>query len=70
MGYVRVFLKIRKTLKNLVDEIDTLPITDENALQAIRTAMAFEARGVARYTKLRDLVTDPKEKTFFGLLAG
>ena len=62
-------MDLRKILKSLVDEIDTLPLSDENELQAIRTAMAFEATGVAHYTKLRELVTDPKEKAFFGLLA-
>jgi rubrerythrin len=60
---------LRKTLKQLVDAIEPVPISDENELQAIRTALAFEARGVAHYTTLRDLVTDPKEKAFFGLLA-
>jgi rubrerythrin len=42
---------------------------NQDELQAIRTAIEFEAKGAAFYAKLRDQSTDPKEKTFFGLLA-
>jgi rubrerythrin len=38
-------------------------------LKAIRTAIDFEARGVALYTKLEKESTDPKEKAFFNLIA-
>jgi len=38
-------------------------------LKAIRTAIEFEAAGTKFYEKLRDQVTEPKEKEFFGLLA-
>jgi rubrerythrin len=38
-------------------------------LQAIRTAIEFEAKGAAFYARLRDQSIDPKEKAFFGLLA-
>ncbi len=42
---------------------------DQDDLQAIRTAIEFEAKGAAFYARLRDQSTDPKEKAFFGLLA-
>ena len=42
----------------------------EDELQAVRTAIDFEARGVALYTKLEKQSTDPKEKAFFQMLAG
>lgn len=42
---------------------------NQDDLQAIRTAIDFEAKGAAFYARLRDLSADPKEKAFFGLLA-
>lgn len=42
---------------------------DQDDLQAVRTAIEFEAKGAAFYARLRDQSTDPKEKAFFGLLA-
>lgn len=42
---------------------------NEDDLKAIRTAIDFEARGMALYTKLEEGSDDPKEKAFFGLLA-
>ncbi len=42
---------------------------NQDELQAIRTAIEFEAKGTAFYAKLRDWSTDPKEKAFFGLMA-
>jgi len=42
---------------------------NEDDLKAVRTAIDFEARGMALYTKLEEGSTDPKEKDFFKLLA-
>lgn len=42
----------------------------EDELKAVRTAIDFEARGVALYSKLEKQSTDPKEKAFFNMLAG
>jgi rubrerythrin len=42
----------------------------EEDLKAIRTAIDFEARGVALYSKLEKQSADPKEKAFFSMLAG
>ena len=42
---------------------------DDDDLKAVRTAIAFEAKGAQFYAELRDQSSDPKEKAFFGLLA-
>jgi rubrerythrin len=42
---------------------------DADDLKAVQTAIAFEGQGAAYYAKLRDSVTDPKEKAFFDLMA-
>jgi rubrerythrin len=43
---------------------------NEDDLKAVRTAIDFEARGMALYTKLGEESTDPREKEFFNLIAG
>jgi rubrerythrin len=67
-------LKVRDTnlkniLKDVIDNMDKLSQVDDDELEAVRTAIDFEAKGAAYYAKLRDEVTDPKEKAFFDLLA-
>jgi rubrerythrin len=42
---------------------------DSNDLEAVRTALDFEAKGAKFYADLRDSVTNPKEKEFFDLLS-
>jgi rubrerythrin len=42
---------------------------DVDDLKAVQTAIEFEAKGAEYYAKLRDSVTDQKEKAFFNLLA-
>lgn len=44
-------------------------VSDADDLDAVRTAIEFEAKGSAFYARLRDGVTDKKEKEFFGLMA-
>ena len=60
---------VRNILSDLIERIDKMVQTDEDELQAIRTAIDFEAKGVSHYRKLRDEATDPKVKQFFDLLA-
>jgi rubrerythrin len=43
---------------------------DADDMAAVRKAIEFEAKGAQFYAELRDKSTDPKEKAFFGLLAG
>jgi rubrerythrin len=61
------------TVKNILKEAaKQAPRTtkgDADDLKAIRVAIDFEAKGAENYAKLRDEVSDPKEKAFFNLLA-
>jgi rubrerythrin len=60
---------VRNILSDLIERIDKIVQTDEDELQAIRTAIDFEAKGASYYRKLRDEATDPHVKQFFNLLA-
>lgn len=67
-------LKVKETivkdvLKETVEKVDTMPPGNDDDLEAIRTAIDFEAEGAIYYARMRDKVTDPKEKDFFNLLA-
>ena len=42
---------------------------DSDHLEAVRTAIDFEAKGAKFYAEIRDSVTNPKEKEFFDLLS-
>jgi rubrerythrin len=60
---------VRNILGNLIGRLDKIVQTDEDELEAIRTAIDFEAKGASYYRKLRDETTDPHVKQFFDLLA-
>lgn len=60
---------LRNILKDVIDKMDRVSQFDDDELEAVRTAIDFEAKGEAYYAKLRDEVTDLKEKAFFDLLA-
>jgi rubrerythrin len=60
---------VKDVLKDVVAKVDEAREKDDDDLQAIRTALDFEAKGAAHYAKLRDEVSDPKEKEFFDLLS-
>jgi rubrerythrin len=67
-------LKVRKSLagsilKAMSDKKGARVKGNEDDLKAIRTAIDFEARGMALYTKLEKESTEPKEKKFFNLIA-
>jgi rubrerythrin len=67
-------LKVKETaVKNVLKEAaQKAPKTakgDADDLKAIRVAIEFEGKGAEYYAKLRDEVSDPKEKAFFNLLA-
>jgi len=67
-------LKVKDTIvKNiLVDflkKVDKTAKGDADDLDAVRTAIDFEAKGAKYYAQLRDDVSDPKEKQFFDLLS-
>lgn len=68
-------LKVRgTTVRNVLDRVikgrESMPPGDEDDLKALRVAIEFEAKGVEFYARLRDLVSDPREKKFFELLSG
>lgn len=60
---------VRDILKDAVKKAAKMPKSDNDDLKAVRTAIDFEAKGEKYYAKLRDEVTDPKEKAFFDLLS-
>jgi rubrerythrin len=67
-------LKVRDTivkdiLLEFVKKMDETAKGDSDDLEAVRTAIDFEAKGAKFYAELRDSVTNPKEKQFFDLLA-
>jgi len=67
-------LKVKETavkdvLEDVVKKAADIPGGDADDLKAVRTAIEFEAKGEKYYAKLRDEVTDPKEKAFFDLLS-
>ena len=60
---------VKDVLKDMVQKAGKMPETEEDDFKAIQTAIEFEAKGVAYYAKIRDQVSDPKEKEFFDLLS-
>lgn len=67
-------LKVKETnvsaiLKDMVKSATRMTKGNIDDLEAVRTAIDFEANGAVFYARLRDDCTDPKEKTFFNLLA-
>ena len=69
-----ISLKAKKSsaghiLKSMADKKASRIKGNDDDLKAVRTAIDFEARGMALYSKLEAGSTDPKEKAFFNLLA-
>ena len=60
---------VKDILKESVENIEKMPERDDNDLKAIQIALDFESKGASHYAQLRDDVSDPQEKEFFGLLA-
>jgi len=61
---------VKTILQSVVKKSGEMPETDRDDLAAIEVATRFEAKGVELYTGLSDASTDPREKSFFKLLAG
>jgi len=69
-----VSLKVKDTpvssiLKEAAQKAPKTAKGDADDLKAVRVAIEFEAKGAEYYARLRDIVSDPKEKAFFNLLA-
>ncbi len=60
---------VKDILAGFIKKIDESKEGDANDLEAVRTAIDFEAKGTKFYAELRDRVSDPKEKQFFDLLS-
>ena len=60
---------VKNLLMESVKEVDVKSGGDDDDLEAIRIAIAFEANAAKDYEKLRDSVANPQEKAFFSLLA-
>jgi len=61
--------EVGNVLAEVIRDMGEPPTGDSNDLEAVRTAIDFEQKGSAHYAKLRDMVSDPKEKQFFDLLS-
>ncbi|MDI9569307.1 MAG: ferritin family protein [Pseudomonadota bacterium] len=61
--------KVRDILKKAVKEAGEATPGDADDRKALETAIDFEGQGATYYARLRDGVTDPREKAFFELLA-
>jgi len=60
---------VKDVLKDFLQKMETSPEKDDNDLEAIRTAIEFEAQGAKYYENLQSQVSEIQEKQFFGLLA-
>ncbi len=60
---------VKDILLEFVQKVDQTAKGDSDDLEAVRTAIDFEAKGTKYYAKLRDSVANPKEKEFFDLLS-
>ena len=60
---------LNTTMQKVIDETQNLEPGDADDLEAVRTAIAFEADGVKFYEKLKDSSQDEREKAFFALLS-
>jgi rubrerythrin len=60
---------VKDILVDFLKKVDKTAKGDADDLDAVRTAIDFEAKGAKYYAQLRDDVSDPKEKQFFDLLS-
>ena len=60
---------VKNVLVEFIKKVDMTAKGDSDDLEAIRTAIDFEAKGTKFYAELRDSVSNSKEKEFFGLLS-
>jgi len=60
---------VKDVLVEFLKKADKKSKGDSDDLEAVRTAIDFEATGAKYYAQLRDDVSDPKEKQFFDLLS-
>ena len=60
---------VKDILLEFLKKVDKTAKGNSDDLEAVRTALDFEAKGAKFYAELRDSVSNPKEKQFFDLLS-
>jgi rubrerythrin len=60
---------VKDVLLDFIKKVDKSAKGDSDDLEAVRTALDFEAKGAKYYAGIRDSISDPKEKHFFDLLS-
>ena len=60
--------QVRDVLKTVVEAVAQSPETRTDDMEAVKIAIAFEAKGEAHYKKLGQGAGDPVEKEFYGML--
>jgi len=60
---------VKDILTDFLKKVDETSKSEADDLEAVRTAIDFEAKGAKYYANLREEVSDPKEKQFFDLLS-
>jgi len=60
---------VKDVLKDAIREVEGEQEKDDDDLKALQTAIDFEQKGSMHYARLRDEVSNPKEKSFFDLLS-
>ena len=66
---IDVSTRVTEALNRLSKEASTAPGNDDDDIKAVNTAIEFETRGEAFYTRLAEEAKDKPEKRFFSLLA-
>lgn len=60
---------LKEVLVGVVARAAEAPPGDADDLEAVRTAIRFEAEAAKFYTEMVEMVSDPKEREFFELMA-
>jgi rubrerythrin len=60
---------VKDVLLEFIEKVDMTAKGDSDDLEAVRTAIDFEAKGAKFYAELRDSISNSKEKEFFDLLS-
>jgi rubrerythrin len=60
---------VKDVLLEFIEKVDMTAKGDSDDLEAVRTAIDFEAKGAKFYAELRDSISNSKEREFFDLLS-
>jgi len=59
--------EVKDVLKSVVEAVDTSAKSAVDDMEAVKIAIEFETKGEAFYKKLKEGVSDPHEKSFYGM---